>query len=291
MSGAHENQNSVPPELLARLERIAVELATLAGAEITTSLGHALSVRYKTNADEPATFGDPVSEVDHNTEVLIRARLSDMFPTHGVLGEEMEAKAGEDFIWAVDPVDGTTNFVNGFPLFAASIGVLHCGRPIVGAVWCSSTHALRPGVYHAREGACLCFEGEMLNRRANPAVRRRLAGEPHATSAPGAAWDVRKTGSAAIECAYVAAGLLSVARFERPNIWDIAGGIALVKAAGLGVYSADAKGWYPFADFMVAGSGCDFRTWRRPLIIGEDAPAKQMIAAASRTCRVQNASS
>ena len=127
MSGAHENQNSVSPELLARLERVAVELATLAGAEITTSLGHALSVRYKTKADETATFGDPVSEVDHNTEVLIRARLSDMFPTHGVLGEEMEAKAGEDFIWAVDPVDGTTNFVNGFPLFAASVGVLHRG--------------------------------------------------------------------------------------------------------------------------------------------------------------------
>ena len=94
MSGAHEDQNSVPPELLARLERTAVELATLAGAEITTSLGHALSVRYKTNADEPATFADPVSEVDHNTEVLIRARLSDMFPDHGVLGEEMVAKAG-----------------------------------------------------------------------------------------------------------------------------------------------------------------------------------------------------
>ena len=44
------------------------------------------------------------------------------------------------------------NFVNGFPLFAASIGVLHQGRPLVGAVWCSTSHALRAGVYHARAG-------------------------------------------------------------------------------------------------------------------------------------------
>jgi myo-inositol-1(or 4)-monophosphatase len=267
---------SLTPELLARLERTAVELATLAGAEITTSLGHSLSVRYKTNEDDPASFADPVSEVDHNTEVLIRARLNDAFPTHGVLGEEMAATMGasDEFIWAVDPVDGTTNFVNGFPLFAASIGVLHHGRPIVGAIWCSCTHALRPGVYHGRDGACLCLDGETLNRRSNPAVRRRLAGEPHAPANAGTSWDVRKTGSAAIECAYVAAGMLSVARFERPNVWDVAGGIALVRAAGLDVYSGLPGDWRAFTSFP---AGHKLSTWREGLIIGEEGPANEMI--------------
>ena len=267
--------NSLGPDLLARLERTAVELATLAGAEITTSLGHALSVRYKTTGEDPASFADPVSEVDHNTEVLIRARLSDAFPSHGVLGEEMEATAGaSEFIWAVDPVDGTTNFVNGFPLFAASIGVLHQGRPIVGAIWCSCTHALRPGVYHGRDGACLCLDGETLNRRANPSVRRRLAGEPHAPANSRTSWDVRKTGSAAIECAYVAAGLLSVARFERPNVWDVAGGIALVRAAGLEVYSGAPEGWRAFASFP---QGDELAVWREGLVIGEQGPTSEMI--------------
>jgi myo-inositol-1(or 4)-monophosphatase len=77
--------------------------------------------------------------------------------------------------------------------------------------------------------------------------------------------DIRKTGSAAIECAYVAAGLLSVARFERPNVWDVAAGIALVKAAGLNVYSAGDGAWHTFVDFP----GETVRTWRQPLILGE----------------------
>src|SRR5918995_694248 len=100
----------------------------------------------------------------------ICAPRTERFSGHDILGEESEERPGResDFVWAVDPVDGTTNFVNGFTLFAASIGVLHHGRPIVGAIWCSCTHALRPGVYHGRDGACLCLDGETLNRRANP---------------------------------------------------------------------------------------------------------------------------
>jgi myo-inositol-1(or 4)-monophosphatase len=65
-------------------------------------------------------------------------------------------------VWAIDPIDGTTNFVNGFPLFAASIGMLHRGCPVVGAIWCSTSYALRAGVYHARAGGALRFEGEPL---------------------------------------------------------------------------------------------------------------------------------
>ena len=176
-----EEQVPVAPDVLARLERTAVELATLAGAEITTSLGQTLSVRYKGGTEE-AGFADPVSEVDHNTEVLIRARLNDAFPTHGILGEEMDAKAGEsdEFVWAVDPVDGTTNFVNGFPLFAASIGVLYRGRPLVGAIWCSCSHALRPGVYHGTAGACLCRW-----RAAHPAPQSRRSPTPRRRTSRG----------------------------------------------------------------------------------------------------------
>lgn len=289
MSGeqAMDGPDGVPPqELLRDIERVAVELARLAGTEIVAALGRTLEVRYKGNAEGAPAAGeslkDPVSEVDSQVEVLIRARLGDRFPEHDILGEEMDERPGRDhdFVWAVDPIDGTTNFVNGFPLFAGSVGVLHRGRPVVGAVWCSTSHALRPGVYHARAGGPLCFDEEALDPRPNPAVRRRLAGEPEATADAALEWDIRKTGSAAVECAFVAAGLLQVARFERPNVWDIAGGIPLVRAAGGEVRYRDERGWTSLErlDPVAGASGGapDLRNWRRPLILGRPEAVERM---------------
>ncbi|MGQ0588089.1 MAG: inositol monophosphatase family protein [Sphingosinicella sp.] len=270
--------------LLAEIEATAVELARLAGAEIENTLGKVLAVEYKGEAGEMALLRDPVSEVDRNVETLIRARLAERFPGHDILGEESEERPGResDFVWAIDPIDGTTNFVNGFPLFAASIGVLHRHVPVVGAVWCSTSHALRAGVYHARAGGRLHFDEAEIAHIGNPAVRRWLAGEPEATARPGLPWDVRKTGSAAIECAFVAAGLLRVARFEAPNVWDIAGGLPLVRATGGVILTRAGAGWIPFDRFeAVAHSDkalADLRHWRRPLIIGEEAAANLLAA-------------
>src|SRR5262249_53790844 len=159
-------------------------------------------------------------------EVLIRARLGERFPEHVIIGEEIDERTGlaNDIAWVIDPIDGTANFVNGYPLFAASIGVLYRGSPLVGALWCPASHALRSRVYHARSGGPLSFDDQPIERNPNPAVRRWLAGIPNAGDASRFPWDVRVSGSAAIECAFVAAGLLRVARFDRPNLWDIAGG-------------------------------------------------------------------
>jgi myo-inositol-1(or 4)-monophosphatase len=265
-----DKASSLSVAALSDLEETALELAHLAGAAISNALGRELAVRYKKSAEGATAFRDPVSEVDNAVEVLIRARLGDRFPHHGIIGEEFdeEARQEHEFWWAIDPVDGTTNFVNGFPLFAASIGILHQRRPVVGAIWCSTSHALRAGVYHARSGGDLRFEGEPLSRKANEAVRRHLAGEPQATRSEGLPWDVRKTGSAAIECAFVAAGLLRSARFERPNIWDVCGGVALVQASGGEVRAKTAQGWHRLERFEVE-EATDLRRWRRPLILGE----------------------
>lgn len=282
--------------LLRRIERTALDLAHLAGAEIVQQLGRNVTIRYKavdpekvaaqamkeqaaTMGDRPTQpinlFRDPVSEVDQNVERMIRARLAEVFPTHDVLGEEISDATGRDsdFVWAIDPVDGTTNFINGFPLFAASIGVLHRGRPIAGAVWCSASHALYAGVYHACLGGDVCFDGEALRPRLNPGIRRRLAGEPQAVPDVDLPWEVRKTGSAAIECAFVAAGMLRVARFERPNIWDVAGGLALIQAAGGTVLTYAEGAWGNFTAFeaplSAKGHAAQLRQWHRPVIIGD----------------------
>jgi myo-inositol-1(or 4)-monophosphatase len=253
---------------LRDIERTAVDLARLAGTAIVSSLGRTLAVRYKAGEADQASLRDPVSEVDHEVELLIRAHLADRFPGHDVLGEESTERPGRghDYVWAVDPVDGTTNFVNGFPLFAASIGVLYRGRPVAGAVWCATSHALRPGVYHARAGGPLSFDDETLEVRSNPSVRRRLAGERHAGAPADSPWEIRTTGSAAIECAFVAAGLMEVARFRAPNVWDVAGGIVLVRAAGGDVRVRDAGRWGPLDRFD--GPSGELRGWQCPLVLG-----------------------
>jgi len=278
--------DGVSREELHEIERLAVELAGIAGSEITAGLGDILSVRYKTAVKTPdetdERWRDPVSEIDYKVETLIRARLAENFPEHDIIGEEMDERPGRDhdFVWAVDPIDGTANFVNGFPMFAASIGVLHKGRPVVGALWCSVSHALRSGVYHASAGGKLRFDGSDVTPKINPAVRRRLVGVPVATESD-AVWETRKTGSAALECALVAAGLMQVARFAAPNIWDVAGGLALVSAAGGAARVRDGGRWRAMERFTAGRdthghSEPDLRFWRGEIIVGETESADRM---------------
>ncbi|MFN3817851.1 inositol monophosphatase family protein [Blastomonas sp.] len=261
----------VPPDatLLAEIEDVAVELAQIGGTEIRAALGGMLRIQYKGAEDNPTPFRDPVSDIDDRVETLIRQRLSERFPDHDIVGEEIDHRPslGHDFLWAVDPIDGTANFINGFPLFASSVGVLYHGQPVAGAVWCSTSHMLEPGVYHAAAGGQLRFNGAPVATAANPAIRRRLGGEPRAQAGAPHGWDGRKTGSAAIECAFVAAGMLEMAWFERPNIWDVAGGLALVRAAMGDVLQHSATGgWASFPGFD--DGGADPGAWCAPIAIG-----------------------
>jgi len=262
-------------ETLAGYEALAAELAALAGAEVEAALGRTLRLAYK---GAPDSTRDPVSEVDHAVEVLLRARIGERFPEHDIIGEEMDERPGRshDHVWAVDPVDGTANFINGLPLFASSIGLVIGGRPAVGAVWCSTSHLLRPGVYSARAGGTLNFAGMPVARPGTAGIRRRLLGLPE-PSPTAATFDSRKTGSAAIECAFVAAGLLAGARFRTPNIWDVAGGIALVQAAGGEVRRHDGSAWTRFPSFADGAPDGDLARWSEPLLLG-DAAAVAVLA-------------
>ena len=258
---------------LVEIERQAVELATMAGAQITAALGRTLAVRYKGEADKRKDLRDPVSEIDEEVEVLIRERVASFFPGQDVLGEESEERPGRDhdIVWTIDPIDGTANFVNGFPLFAASIGVLNRGVPVVGAVWCSTSHALRSGVYHARLGGPLSFESEGFEAVLSPDVRRRLIGLGKGLDAAGLPGDLRRTGSAAIECAFTAAGLLAATRIETPNIWDVAGGFALLQAVGATIRVDTGSGWEDFEGFASRASTYeenDLRHWSGRVIGG-----------------------
>ncbi|MEZ4552947.1 MAG: inositol monophosphatase [Dehalococcoidia bacterium] len=279
----HGSSEPLAGPLLDEIEAVAVELAQLAGAEIAGTLGREITVEYKTagrRGDHEPT--NPVSEVDHAVEALVRERLAVRFPGHGIIGEEVELHPdpSHDFVWVIDPVDGTTNFVNGFPLFAASIGVLHRGVPIAGAIWCSTSHELRAGVYHARSGGPLRFEGrEVPLGRPSVGVRRRLIAGPGGRIGRDPKWDSRVTGSAAIECAFVAAGIFSATAFWGLAIWDVAAGIVLVRAAGRDAWTRNPDGWSRLDRFVAPAKVKDeraptLRDWRQPLLIGtEDATA------------------
>ncbi len=281
-----------PAALLAAIEATALELARLGGAEIEAGLTRDFIVDYKTEAKGDRAPRDPVSELDRSIEELVRARIAERFPTHGVIGEEIDspAQADDEYLWVIDPVDGTSNFLNGFPFVACSIGVLHHGRPVAGAIWCSSGRALHPGVYHARLGGSLAFDGAPVLRAAREGLRRRLAAAPGGASAAAPGWDHRVTGSAAMECALVAAGAFNSAAFFAPGIWDVAAGVVLVRAAGLEVRERDPRrnaAWQPFERFRAPEQLKDnrvpsIRDWRRSLLVGEAGPVEQRIEASRR---------
>jgi len=267
------------PILLRRIEELAVSLAQEAGAIATEALKRAIIVNYKPDDRGRDNIYNPVSEVDHAVEEIVRARIGSEFPDHGIIGEEVDSHPHVDaeWVWVIDPIDGTANFVNGFPLFAVSIGVLRAGRPIVGAVWCSTSHILRPGVYHAHAGGPLHLDGIEVIAERETKVRRALAAAPGGSTAGNRLWDHRVTGSTAVEIAFVAAGVFRAAPFRAPLIWDVAGGIVLVRAAGREVWIRSARGtWSPFDRFEAPVRLADqketrapsLRDWRATIVAG-----------------------
>ena len=253
-------------ESLAQLERFAMDLARLAGREIKGAFGQALDVRYKQELPDTQSYRQPVSELDLRIETMMRSRLAERFPHHNVVGEELGNRSTRDarFVWLIDPIDGTDNFLNGFPLFSASVGLLDDGRPVVGALWCSTSHLLRPGVYHARESGAVRFEGKRLVLAERAGIRRRLGTDPKFLS-DDLPWAVRKTGSTALDCAFVATGLLQVARFPNRSAWDLAGGLVLVKAAGLDILQKSAGVWSPLTRLSIS----EDPSVQRDIIVGE----------------------
>ena len=255
---------------------------------------------------------DPVTEVDHAIEDLIRAEVHDSFPDHGVLGEEREngGPSGAEIVWVIDPLDGTSNFINGIGMFACSIGILHRGTPIAGAMWLPSNRFLTPGVYHARAGSGLMFNGEEVDCGA-PALQAasRLstvpAGTGGVTGPAGRRFGIARTfGSTATELALAAEGSVQMALFDGSRIWDVAGGVALCIAAGRAVYTKPRRtdaGWRPFTRFCDRFEGpitmSKLRAWSDPLVAGDaevlpssasDLKREQSVAATAKRAAVKS---
>jgi myo-inositol-1(or 4)-monophosphatase len=216
---------------------IAVKAARRAGSIINrASLNlDILTVRHK-------TFNDLVSEVDRAAEQAIIEVLKDAYPEHAILAEESGSQGDSEYLWIIDPLDGTTNFLHGFPQYAVSIALMH-KRVLTQAV------VYDPGrneLFTASRG-----RGAYLNdRRLRVSKRIRLTGALIGTGFPfrelkhlDAYMDmfrdivkntagVRRAGAASLDLAYVAAGRLDGFWEIGLSPWDIAAGNLLIQEAG-----------------------------------------------------------
>jgi len=124
--------DALSPDQLSRFESFAIELAHAAGAAIKPLFRAEHGLENK--AAGSGAF-DPVTAADKNAEAAIRAAIAARFPDHGVIGEEYgEDRAGADFVWVLDPIDGTRAYISGIPLWTTLIALRFQGRPVVGLI-------------------------------------------------------------------------------------------------------------------------------------------------------------
>lgn len=251
--------------VLSDVEALAGHLVTEAAALIRSQFATALRVTYKGDG-----LSQPVTELDLAIEERIRAAVRKAFPDHGIIGEELPDDPGASgWTWVVDPIDGTRNLILGIPVVACSIGVLHHGRPVAGAVALPMSEV----VVSARLGAGTRWNGAPVT-----VSDRDLAGSiavySHDTYCslgvrdddPTVLGESRWFGSTAWELAMIAGGRLDHGVFPSTAIWDVAGGLALVREAGGAVLRPRADGaWAPFTTF---GDLAGARRWAVPLVCG-----------------------
>jgi len=216
---------------------IAIRAARSAGNVIVRSLDRVDSLTIESKAKK-----DYVSEVDRIAEREIVAILRKAYPDHGILAEEGTSHAGDDYVWVIDPLDGTTNFLHGFPQFAVSIGLLRKGKLDQAVVY----DPLRQELFTASRGA-----GAHLNdRRIRVSKAPRLDGALLGTGFPFKMLEhldsylamfkdllaktdgIRRAGAASLDFAYVAAGRLDGFWEIGLSKWDMAAGALLIQEAG-----------------------------------------------------------
>jgi myo-inositol-1(or 4)-monophosphatase len=216
---------------------IAIRAARSAGNIIVRNLD-----RVDQLAVQSKERNDFVTEVDRQAEQEIIHILRKAYPDHGILAEESGLRDGDDHQWVIDPLDGTTNYLHGFPQFAVSIALRYRGRLEQAVVYDPVLQEL----FTATRGA-----GAHLNdRRIRVASRRGLEGALLGTGFPHKARQhldvyldmfralfpqtagIRRAGSAALDLAYVASGRLDGFWEIGLSTWDMAAGVLLIQEAG-----------------------------------------------------------
>lgn len=205
---------------------------------------------------------DLVTEADRRSEELVVRAIESRYPGHAILGEEGGDRAGNsEYRWYVDPLDGTTNFAHGFPVFNVSIGLEHKGELICGVIY----DPTRDELFAAERGAGARLNGQPVHvSRAGhledslvatgfPSRKRHQNVNVHffyqmAMITHG----VRRPGAAAIDLAYVACGRLDAFWEFGLNPWDVAAGALLIEEAGGTVTDMHGEKWHLRSPHLLA---------------------------------------
>ncbi len=201
-----------------------------------------------------------VSDADLEIEDLLTTRIRAAFPDHGLIGEEGTNDIRGECVWAIDPLDGTRAFLSGLPVWGISVGLLWRGRPwlgvfylpllnewyhtaspITGAFWNEQSISC-PAIDGWDENSLLCIPGDVHLR--------------YTISFPGT---IRAMGSAAAHLCYVARGNAMAVFLDRPALWDVAAGAAILSAAGGTLRYLEGE-QLPLEHLLGEG------TWLRPLL-------------------------
>jgi myo-inositol-1(or 4)-monophosphatase len=221
--------------------QLAVETAREAGALLLERANGPLETRQK------GARGDLVTASDRASEELIVARLLGSFPNSAVLGEEDGMRAGtSDERWIVDPLDGTTNYAHGYPLYCVSIAYERAGEVLAGAIYAPVLDEL----YAAERGAGAACNGKPIAVSEHATLHESLVctgfvpakyernGENFARLSH-LAQAVRRDGSAALDIAFVACGRFEAFWEFDLKAWDVAAGGLIAREAGGRVTAID----------------------------------------------------
>ena len=216
---------------------VAVDAARRAGAFLRSRFGSRPAVTYK---GSPTNL---VTEMDRGAEAIIVEAIRARFPDHAILAEESGALPGASgHRWIVDPLDGTTNYAHGFPIYGVSIGLEVDGALAVGVVYDPS----REECFVAERGRGATLNGAPVRVSTTPRMAESLLGTSYPNDVRAAPRDnlaehralmfrcrsVRSIGSAVLGLAAVAAGRLDGYWEQRLGAWDVAAGALLIQEAG-----------------------------------------------------------
>jgi myo-inositol-1(or 4)-monophosphatase len=212
---------------------------------------------------------DLVTEVDLECERMCRAVIAERFPEHDILAEELSSgplqPASSPYRWVFDPLDGTTNYAHGLPVFCASLALEIDGRPEVGAIY----DPTRAELFTGERGVGAFLNGARLNVSETGVLLDALlvTGFPYDVHEKldrllamfgaflGQARAVRRLGSAALDLCYVAAGRFDGFWEQSLKPWDVAAGALIVEEAGGRVTGMDGMRFDPAASHLVASNG------------------------------------